>query len=481
MYCVPSPPRAPLPTPALFETSHPVLLFDYFRVPYRRTPVTANDELAWLRPDGGNGRAIYWITAPEPANPGFHRYDGITVYGSVAGEAQVRALLARLGGDWQGAAPILDAAGEQVAAVWRDDAGRILLPFDPEELITAMWSEAYAGPSGRRSAVMEAYYRLRPLLPRRVQLALRRAYSRRQARRLFPRWPLETALHDLYDRLLGLCAEVAGRPVPFIAPWPGGRRWALVLTHDVETDVGYRNLHLLRDIEEAAGYRSSWNMVPMRYRVEADVVHDLVARGFEVGVHGLYHDGRDLASPELLAERLPAMREHAERWGAVGFRSPATHRTWELMPLLGFDYDSSYPDTDPFEPQSGGCCTWLPYFNQNMVELPITLPQDHTLFAILRRRDEQAWVQKASAIRERGGMALLITHPDYLLEQHLRDVYGRFLHAFRDDASVWLPLPREVSAWWRRRADSKIVSGPGGWRVEGPAAADATVELVAPG
>jgi hypothetical protein len=35
------------------------------------------------------------------------------------------------------------------------------------------------------------------------------------------------------------------------------------------------------------------------------------------------------------------MREFATRWNAVGFRSPATHRVWEWMPLLGFHYDSS--------------------------------------------------------------------------------------------------------------------------------------------
>ena len=68
-------------------------------------------------------------------------------------------------------------------------------------------------------------------------------------------------------------------------------------------------------------------------------------------MHGLYHDGRDLESEKTLLERLPAIRSHAERWGAVGFRSPATHRDWRLMRLLGFEYDSSSPDTDPFEPQ----------------------------------------------------------------------------------------------------------------------------------
>ena len=150
------------------------------------------------------------------------------------------------------------------------------------------------------------------------------------------------------------------------------------------------------------------------------------------------------------------------------------------MPTLGFDYDTSYPDTDPFEPQSGGCCTWLPYFNRDLVELPITLPQDHTLFAILRRDDERDWVEKACAIRERGGMALLITHPDYMLDRRSRDIYARFLTGFRDDPTVWRALPGEVSAWWRRRADSRIVATAAGWRVEGAAAAEATVALVHP-
>src|SRR5207248_2637619 len=124
-----------------------------------------------------------------------------------------------------------------------------------------------------------------------------------------------------------------------------------------------------------------------------------------------------LESERTLRERLPEIRRWADRWGAVGFRSPATHRAWSLMPLLGFDYDSSYPDTDPFEPQSGGCCSVLPYFNGDLVELPITLPQDHTLFVILGRRDERVWVEKADAVRRLGGMALLITHPDYMLSR----------------------------------------------------------------
>jgi hypothetical protein len=150
------------------------------------------------------------------------------------------------------------------------------------------------------------------------------------------------------------------------------------------------------------------------------------------------------------------------------------------MPLLGFDYDSSYPDTDPFEPDAGGCCTWLPFLNDDLVELPITLTQDHTLFAILRHDDERAWVEKASFLRRQGGMALLITHPDYTIEPRVGDAYARFLAAFAGDETAWHALPRDVSAWWRRRAASSLERHGDDWIVVGPAAGEATVELVEP-
>jgi hypothetical protein len=233
-------------------------------------------------------------------------------------------------------------------------------------------------------------------------------------------------------------------------------------------------------VELEHGYRSSWNFVPMRYTVADELVGRLGEQGFEVGVHGLYHDGRDLESRAIFDERLPAIRQYAARWGAEGFRSPATHRAWELMPLLGLSYDSSYPDTDPFEPQAGGCCSLLPYFNEHLVELPITLPQDHTVFTILRREDESLWLEKTSFIRERGGMSLLLTHPDYMLAQTRVEAYGRFLGTFAADSSAWRALPREVAAWWRRRAASRLERVDSGWRVVGPAATEASIRFAAP-
>ena len=197
--------------------------------------------------------------------------------------------------------------------------------------------------------------------------------------------------------------------------------------------------------------------------------------GFEIGVHGLYHDGRDLESERTLQRRLPEIRQWAERWHAVGFRSPATHRSWGLMPQLGFDYDSSYPDTDPYEPVAGGCCSWLPFMNDDLVELPITLPQDHTLYEILRVPAAEHWCTKMDAVVDRGGMALLITHPDYMLDPGRLDDYGTFLDHVAERAGVWRALPRDVSAWWRRRSASSVVLRGERWAVTGPVEPDGAV------
>jgi hypothetical protein len=310
---------------------------------------------------------------------------------------------------------------------------------------------------------------------------MRRGWARVQRRTTFPRWPLETVLHDFHDYVLARLGAVAGHPIPHLGFWPAGFSWALVLTHDVETADGYDSVHLLRDVERDAGYRSSWNFVPRRYAVNDADVQALSSDGFEVGVHGLYHDGHDLGSVELIRDRLPEMRSWAERWQAVGFRSPSTHRRWEWMPTLGFDYDMSYSDTAPYEPQPGGCCSWLPFFIDSLVEIPITLPQDHTMFVVLAEKNEATWESKTDAIRSRGGMAHLLTHPDYMIDLDRIEAYRRYLDRYGCDSTAWKALPRDVSAWWRRRAASRLVRSNGAWRVDGPAEEDGVVQYVGGG
>ncbi|HET7520464.1 MAG TPA: hypothetical protein VFK61_02875 [Candidatus Limnocylindria bacterium] len=472
----------------MFVTSEPFLPLEHLRIPHRVDPAGAEESasvhgvpmgFASLSVDGAmGGPRLYWPLAGSPllagASLGRHTLRGIPLFARAADPA---ALADALPAGWRVAA---HEEGE-LAAVRHDD-GSIVLPFDPGEAMECLWSERYLTMGGRlgiTSAARWLYYRLRPLMPRRLQIELRRSYARVQGRRPFPAWPMETALHDLLREVYWLLTELAGGPVPWIAPWPAPYRWAVVLTHDVEQPAGQAQIGVMRDAERALGFRSSWNFPARRYVVDESVVASLREEGCEIGVHGALHDGRDLESLRTIDERLPAMREVAARWGAVGFRSPATHRRWEWMPRLGFAYDSSSPDTDPYEPQPGGCCSWWPFFNDSMVELPITMPQDHTLFTILRT-DETVWLDKARALRDRSGMALVLTHPDYLGTAAAAEPYQRALTSFAADPTAWRALPREVADWWRRRAASSIERQADGWRVTGPAADEAAICLGAP-
>jgi peptidoglycan/xylan/chitin deacetylase (PgdA/CDA1 family) len=309
-----------------------------------------------------------------------------------------------------------------------------------------------------------------------VQIALRRGLSRWRSPGPFPRWPFEPAFDDLANLVVHFAAEVEGGQVPMIGTWPSPYSWSLVLTHDVETIVGYENVDRVRELEKSTGFRSSWNFVPERdYQVDESLVTALEGDGFEVGVHGLRHDGRDFDTRRHLERRLPTIHDYARRWRAVGFRSPSTHRRWEWMELLEFEYDSSYTDTAPYEPQAGGCSTWLPYHIGELVGLPITLPQDHTLFEILGCRDETLWVHKTELLRARGGMALSLTHPDYMTAPDMLSSYRRFLETFADEDSAWKALPREVASWWRRRAASRLERVGDSWTIRGPASTDGAV------
>ena len=148
------------------------------------------------------------------------------------------------------------------------------------------------------------------------------------------------------------------------------------------------------------------------------------------------------------------------------------------MPELGALYDSSFPDTDPFEPQPGGCCSILPFFLGEMVELPITLVQDHTLWEILRADSIDLWTEKSDWIVANGGLINLITHPDYLDTPARLRMYEEFLELprrRREDG--WYALPREVAAWWRRATDLRCVEDDDEARIEGDGAERARARL----
>jgi peptidoglycan/xylan/chitin deacetylase (PgdA/CDA1 family) len=312
--------------------------------------------------------------------------------------------------------------------------------------------ERYVG-SSRRSRALNAYYRVKPLLPRRAQLALRRAYAPRQAARTFPAWPTERVLLNRRDQLIrDHLRETGEDKLPVVSFWPDGRRFAAILTHDVEGPAGIENIPRLLEIERRHGFVSSWNFCGEWYPIPDGVFGAIEEAGCEVGLHGIQHDGRLFQDRATFEANLPKIHRYLSEWGASGFRSPATHRHTDWMPELGCLYDTSFPDSDPFEPQPGGCCSIFPFLIEDLVELPITLIQDHTLFEILRERSVRLWIEKSDWIIENHGLVNLLVHPDYLLTQDRLDLYDEFLGYLASQADRWHALPRDVARWWKERA-----------------------------
>jgi hypothetical protein len=335
-------------------------------------------------------------------------------------------------------------------------------PAAPEFDATHFLHERYVQ-GGRRSAALALYYAIKPLVPRSAQLALRRAYARRQRQHGFPAWPVEPILvrHQQEQFRRRIAASEKGR-APFVGFWPSGHRFCFVLTHDVEGPAGVDNVRRVRELERRHGLVSSWNFVPEDYPVDPAVLDELRASGCEIGVHGVTHDGKLFQDRARFIAALPKIEHYLREWDAVGFRSPATRRNADWMAELPVLYDSSFPDTDPYEPQPGGCCSIFPFFFGDVVELPITLVQDHTLFEILGARSIDCWVAKTEWIAEHHGLVNVIVHPDYMLEPERLCLYDELLGFLAARPGAWHALPRDVARWWRRRAGLTIADVPGG-------------------
>ncbi len=315
------------------------------------------------------------------------------------------------------------------------------------------------------------YYSMRPIIPRPLQVGLRRVAAQRRRARCTEMWPID---------------ERAGNPPRDWPGWPEGRQFALVLTHDVDTQRGQDRCNELLKLERKMGFRSAFNFVPRRYDVSADLRQTLRHSGFEVGVHGLYHDGKLYASRQIFSQRAVLINRYLEQWGAVGFRSPAMHHNLEWLLDLNIVYDASTFDTDPFEPQPDGAGTIFPFmvtasgFQRFFVELPYTLPQDFTLFILLQEATIDIWKRKLDWIAARGGMALLNAHPDYMcfsgrpkVDEYPVGFYLEFLDHVKEryKDSFWNALPREVAEYQIEVARGR--GGIEGWHYQSEERCDA--------
>ncbi|MCU0332139.1 MAG: hypothetical protein MUE91_04585 [Ignavibacteriaceae bacterium] len=294
------------------------------------------------------------------------------------------------------------------------------------------------------------YYIIRPLIPRSVQIFLRSLLVKRQAKKFKAVWPILPGSERKPKNWKG---------------WPDGKEFAFVITHDVELRKGHDRCRKLLELEEKLGFKSLFNFVAERYKVDKELREFIVGEGFEVGIHGIKHDGKKFKNKKIFDKRAIKINQYIEEWNIVGFRAPAVHHNLEWIGELDIEYDLSTFDTDPFEPQPDGVGTIFPFLVERKngqpgyVELPYTLDQDFTLFILMKETSPQIWIDKLDWIAKNGGMALVIVHPDYVnfsnekvLEEYPVGYYSDFLKYVKEnyEGKYWNALPKDVAKYYKK-------------------------------
>lgn len=294
------------------------------------------------------------------------------------------------------------------------------------------------------------YYVVKPLMPEWFRLLLRRTLVLVQQKKYADVWPI--------------FEPAAARPVQWPG-WPGGKRFALVLTHDVDTGAGNEKVPLLMELDRSLGFTATFFFVPDEYE-HPDKHHDMLRRnGFEIGVHGLKHDGKLYQSENAFNKNAVQINHFIEKWQAAGFRAPCMHHNLVWLHRLNILYDASTYDTDPFEPQGGGAATIFPFTvtdpatGHSYVELPYTLPQDYLLFEIMRQKTINIWKRKLDWIVDNGGMAHVLAHPDYMAFNNNGNSGGKYPALFyeellryikeRYEGQYWLASAQDMADYWK--------------------------------
>lgn len=357
--------------------------------------------------------------------------------------------------------------------------GSLRLPFDPVAIVDNLRMERYPLDTDSKltallshEAIRSVYYAVRPSLPNVFRSFLQRIYLKDFRNLEFPKWPIDSTVEQIHERLLLLAMKARNiSTVPFIWFWPEGASASAIVTHDVETTPGINSVESVMELDRRFGIYGSYQIVPeKRYLVPNEILESIRVQHCEVNVQGLDHDGNLFKERNAFEQACRRINEYVHAYRAEGFRSPCMYRNPEWLDEIDVSYDMSIPNAAHLEPQRGGCCTVFPYFIGRLVELPLTMTQDYTAFHIFGDYSTDRWKSEIEHVRSLHGLMSFIIHPDYILDSKPRatceELLGH-LASLRKSSNVWIALPVEVSRWWRQRAAMKLVYADGQWQVTG--------------
>jgi len=266
--------------------------------------------------------------------------------------------------------------------------------------------------------------------------------------------------------------SVANVPIPLIGFWKRGKRFGAAVSHDVETGRGLNEgSKNMLSIEKDLGVRSTWNIVTNRYPLTRESLSPLAKSG-EIGAHDTDHDGRLIfLSLDSRTRRLRKCRETLEKMTEAkvrGFRAPLLQHDKKLLEAVGkagYSCDSSVPSWELLSPtslKSHGVGTVFPLQLEEVIEVPVSLPQDHQLLRVRGLTPSEAGTRlarEADWISEVRGLCTLLVHPDYeFADQRNTEEYARILKHFSEDPSCQVMTLAGASDWWSHRQAAKLAS-----------------------
>jgi peptidoglycan/xylan/chitin deacetylase (PgdA/CDA1 family) len=199
-------------------------------------------------------------------------------------------------------------------------------------------------------------------------------------------------------------------------------------------------------------------------------------RGVELAIHGFDHvDFRTLSDREADEQLLRATNAFRKAHVSVsGIRCPYLSGTPQLISRLATDpflYSSNQSiswnghgqgnDSEPtlsalselYTPDDARFTVALPHKLGNVLELPISLPDDLQLFdgrGLRGKALAREWMQVIDKIYDRGELCVLMFHPELFYE--LGDAFAKVLEELNAlDPPVWIAQLREVAKWWQER------------------------------
>jgi peptidoglycan/xylan/chitin deacetylase (PgdA/CDA1 family) len=255
-----------------------------------------------------------------------------------------------------------------------------------------------------------------------------------------------------------------------------------------------RTMDVLLEDFERTGTRMTFFVTAGYIHRHHQRIRRLRDRGHEIASHGLYHSRMDLLDGR---RQLEVLEESHRRLSQAGF-----HVLGFRAPYLNFDAATGEAlQTSPFRWTSLEIVFWnhgtlvspevqrlqglyhfstadtrlsSPVFRGEVVELPVTAPDDEILIERCRVADAgrifEVWRQVFDEVTANGELYHLLFHPErYGI---CRDAVRRLLALAGDrQGSLWRPTLGEAAAWWRRRSGWTATFGAGNVMVEAPAEA----------